>query len=411
MATATVVQPSSAYPASAPYSSNYPPSGSSMITSAEPRRPADDGDSSKRQSLPSLSEVISSTKSTPYAPSPQSSMQQPSNSFPSPFSGPPRTYGETEKHTPSQPLRPTTSFAPSREPLSSFADSPRNSYNSRPGLPSPADPTKPEIPPHHYPHEPPKDHRPMNGATYPQQAPQSASTPTASWPTGTLPHGQMPLPAYPPSPRHAAPPHGYAPYDQRGPPARVEDGERRPPYEAPMYNAPWAYGESLGRLAQSSRTLFNFAEAYGRIAQEQHGAHTIPERLPTEQEVNDMLSNAEMVRTALEQVKEAVQHSIRNERAREAPKVKASYEEEQDVPMFEDGIKSQYAITEVKKRRGRAAPPGRCHSCNRVDTPEWRRGPDGARTLCNACGLHYAKLERKRQLEQRNIRPKPDDRS
>jgi hypothetical protein len=119
-----------------------------------------------------------------------------------------------------------------------------------------------------------------------------------------------------------------------------------------MYNAPWAYGESLGRLAQSSRTLFNFAEAYGRIAQEQHGAHTIPERLPTEQEVNDMLSNAEMVRTALEQVKEAVQHSIRNERAREAPKVKASYEEEQDVPMFEDGIKSQYAITEVKKRRG-----------------------------------------------------------
>jgi hypothetical protein len=40
-----------------------------------------------------------------------------------------------------------------------------------------------------------------------------------------------------------------------------------------------------------------------------------------------------------------------------------------------------------KKRRGRAAPPGRCHSCNRAETPEWRRGPDGARTLCNACGL------------------------
>ncbi|KAF5639309.1 ankyrin repeat [Fusarium sp. NRRL 52700] len=57
------------------------------------------------------------------------------------------------------------------------------------------------------------------------------------------------------------------------------------------------------------------------------------------------------------------------------------------------------------KRRGRAAPPGRCQSCNRTDTPEWRRGPDGARTLCNACGLHYAKLERKRQLEARAIRP------
>jgi hypothetical protein len=39
------------------------------------------------------------------------------------------------------------------------------------------------------------------------------------------------------------------------------------------------------------------------------------------------------------------------------------------------------------RKRGRAAPPGRCHSCNRAETPEWRRGPDGARTLCNACGL------------------------
>lgn len=30
---------------------------------------------------------------------------------------------------------------------------------------------------------------------------------------------------------------------------------------------------------------------------------------------------------------------------------------------------------------------GRCHSCNRGETSKWRRGPDGARTLCNACGL------------------------
>ena len=35
----------------------------------------------------------------------------------------------------------------------------------------------------------------------------------------------------------------------------------------------------------------------------------------------------------------------------------------------------------------RASPPGKCHSCNIRETPEWRRGPDGARTLCNACGL------------------------
>ncbi|KAI9476132.1 MAG: hypothetical protein EXX96DRAFT_575891 [Benjaminiella poitrasii] len=48
------------------------------------------------------------------------------------------------------------------------------------------------------------------------------------------------------------------------------------------------------------------------------------------------------------------------------------------------------------RRRNRANLAGNiCHSCNTTDTPEWRRGPDGARTLCNACGLHYAKLLRK----------------
>ncbi|KAF8467242.1 hypothetical protein BDZ91DRAFT_793632 [Kalaharituber pfeilii] len=62
----------------------------------------------------------------------------------------------------------------------------------------------------------------------------------------------------------------------------------------------------------------------------------------------------------------------------------------------EDSRNAGMQQPELKKiRRGRAAPPGRCHSCHRAETPEWRRGPDGARTLCNACGLHYAKLTRK----------------
>ncbi|CAE6477241.1 unnamed protein product [Rhizoctonia solani] len=54
-------------------------------------------------------------------------------------------------------------------------------------------------------------------------------------------------------------------------------------------------------------------------------------------------------------------------------------------------------IGKVKyRKRSRANPLGNCHSCKISHTPEWRRGPDGQRTLCNACGLHYAKLVRKR---------------
>jgi len=40
-----------------------------------------------------------------------------------------------------------------------------------------------------------------------------------------------------------------------------------------------------------------------------------------------------------------------------------------------------------------------CLGCKATSTPEWRRGPMGPRTLCNACGLVYAKLIKKRVRE------------
>lgn len=41
----------------------------------------------------------------------------------------------------------------------------------------------------------------------------------------------------------------------------------------------------------------------------------------------------------------------------------------------------------------------KCLQCGSIDTPEWRRGPYGARTLCNACGLFHAKLTRRLGIE------------
>jgi len=36
-----------------------------------------------------------------------------------------------------------------------------------------------------------------------------------------------------------------------------------------------------------------------------------------------------------------------------------------------------------------------CNTCGRTDSPEWRKGPHGPKTLCNACGLRWAKKVRK----------------
>ncbi|CAG8456174.1 9177_t:CDS:2 [Scutellospora calospora] len=59
------------------------------------------------------------------------------------------------------------------------------------------------------------------------------------------------------------------------------------------------------------------------------------------------------------------------------------------------------------QRRNNAAVNGtkKCESCHTSSSPEWRRGPTGHKTLCNACGLRYsrtiAREIRKREQAQR----------
>lgn len=55
---------------------------------------------------------------------------------------------------------------------------------------------------------------------------------------------------------------------------------------------------------------------------------------------------------------------------------------------------------EKRRKLGIVATPSElyCHSCGTTDTPEWRRGPDGCKSLCNACGLHYAKILRRETM-------------
>ncbi|KAG9077856.1 hypothetical protein FRC06_008667 [Ceratobasidium sp. 370] len=48
-----------------------------------------------------------------------------------------------------------------------------------------------------------------------------------------------------------------------------------------------------------------------------------------------------------------------------------------------------------------------CHSCETLDTPKWRDGPDGQDTLCNTCGLRYAVLVRRRNKATTDAAPLP----
>ncbi|KAG6238384.1 hypothetical protein E4U24_007153 [Claviceps purpurea] len=411
--------PSALAPALAPAAAATVSSTSTMISSEHRRPLPDDKEQSGRQSLPSISEVISGTRPGQYHHSHSQSSMPHGTGLPSPFPSAARHFADAEKHSP-QSLHTPSSFSSRQDTLPPFSESPRPPFNGRHSLPPVTDrrstpPSKSDLPLHQMrlnEPQPTSDPHAPNGA-YGHGPPPHSHT-SHPYPSGHHPAGHpISLPVYPISPRHPGPPPPPPPppghYDPRGTPIRHDEADyaNRARYDHGVGRGfeAWAYQDSLSRIASSTRTIFNFAEAYGRIAQEQHGSHPIPERLPTEREVHDMLANADLIRQSLEHVKESVQASIQSERAREGNKAKPSPEQDHpDMVMFDASTKGQYAMSEVKKRRGRAAPPGRCHSCNRIDTPEWRRGPDGARTLCNACGLHYAKLERKRQMEARSGR-------
>ncbi|KAL8276219.1 hypothetical protein RQP46_011380 [Phenoliferia psychrophenolica] len=64
-----------------------------------------------------------------------------------------------------------------------------------------------------------------------------------------------------------------------------------------------------------------------------------------------------------------------------------------------------------KSSRAKAEPiskvgPKACESCGIINSPEWRKGPSGVKSLCNACGLRYARsVARKNKIEKGEVTP------
>jgi len=78
------------------------------------------------------------------------------------------------------------------------------------------------------------------------------------------------------------------------------------------------------------------------------------------------------------------------------------------ITTIKDKSKATISTTEddkkkKRRRRGNYTLNKRnlqCQMCGATETPEWRRGPAGDHTLCNACGLHYAKSLKKQRKDR-----------
>lgn len=253
MAAASVLTPISHYPTQASNfsSSAYPqphqhsPSNSStMISSSEQRRAPDESEAPSRQSLPSISEVISGARPGQFPP-PSHQSGQSSSGLPSPFASHNRQYPEHEKHHSSpQPLHPA-SFTPRQDAIPAFSESPRPTFSGRPGFPvsdrRPTPPGKPDGPPHPQSHNEPRS---VSGS-YPQPPPPMPSS--HPYQSAQLPPGQHPLPGgYPISPRHMP-----GEYDARRPPTHGEPGDyaRRYDPQPNRHFETWSYQEAFGRVS------------------------------------------------------------------------------------------------------------------------------------------------------------------
>ncbi|KAL1963051.1 hypothetical protein VTN77DRAFT_8697 [Rasamsonia byssochlamydoides] len=379
-----------------------------------------------RQSLPSIHEALGSDNPLPY-PGPPSSgppSQPPHHAPPPPLSSnliPRPTEGPTGPPNPFS--NPSTSAPFLREPQ----------YHSQPGQPgqlqaeasrsslasvTTQDSRKQSLPSLSSGKSPTQSSNTaatslsnsQTSAGYDYSAPASAST--------------MPSPnGYPPYPQQfsyqSQPPNGQSTsYDSRayvgGPwkpgttdAPRVDDPQRglvsRPgiattqPHSDSVKRQLDGYDveTSLNEIIDITTRTLDFSRHYAARAHQTQRSGPILGSLPSIHEVDDLLQLQQRNHEALLRIRAAVlnqEHALAEQRAQR----QNAYDEEH-VAGYQDDFKGGggFAGADAKKRRGKAAPPGRCHSCNRAETPEWRRGPDGARTLCNACGLHYAKLTRK----------------
>ncbi|KAJ2673906.1 hypothetical protein IWW42_002036 [Coemansia sp. RSA 1085] len=140
------------------------------------------------------------------------------------------------------------------------------------------------------------------------------------------------------------------------------------------------YRNELREVAEKCKVLSQFAEQYG------------PERNKFNAQPSDDLV-IDMARKAYEVL--MVFMTIRRERM----SASADNDTMEYIRKRRTVLSPARSKTRKRSKRADAAQPNSCRSCGISETPEWRRGPDGARTLCNACGLHYAKLNKKRATE------------
>ncbi|KAL4783180.1 hypothetical protein BJX76DRAFT_358230 [Aspergillus varians] len=427
-----LISPTTMYPnqpLSYSYSTTPTSTAPGYISPPESRRADDEKEKAPRQSLPSIHEALGNDNPLPYPHPPTSAPPQQPNSAQPPHhlssnlvgrsggdgpSGPPNPFINGSSFLRESSLSHQTQLQTeaSRSSLASLntQDSRNASLHSISSGKSPTQSASTGIT---------STSGSQTGPAYDYNAPPSAGS--VASPNGYGGFSQ-PFP-FQPQPPPGAPAYPAVSYDPRPYGTRVDEvkgGIQGPPFaglpndSAKRHLDVYDFETSLNEMVDLSTRTLEFSRHYANKAHQSRSG-SVMRSLPSLQEVEEMLNIQRRNHDALMRIRTAVfnqEHAMAEQMAqRKAFKLGGVHDDDRMAMYQEDFKGSGFAGPDSKKRRGKAAPPGRCHSCNRAETPEWRRGPDGARTLCNACGLHYAKLTRKMGAKQAaglgsNLKPK-----
>ncbi|PNS16651.1 hypothetical protein CAC42_4615 [Sphaceloma murrayae] len=409
----------------APYPTGPPPPYSATIQHPNPTPTAtphahtpdlsskrqDTQEVSVKHSLPSLHEALGVDRHAAFtSEAPHSSATQTAHPTPSTHSPQsPRRY----QTGPSPPHRPQA-FAPVQPPFSQ-----PDHGNTRPAVAEPQEYRRPEYSESYrtYQRRSPPPPSQIHRGSYPgpeairtyEPTSQGPPPPPASQFTYGYAHSSGPFTSGPSAAPISAPVYHPSTAPQSSP--ESTHSWRSGPTSGPAVRPSQAYSDSIKRhldsydfelalneIAEYSTVTLDFSRQYGARLHNSQRSGITPGTLPAITEIDDLMNKNRHTMEALSRLRESlVAHQTAYfQQAQENLRLNQDSKRNDSVHTQGDDSKTGgFAGGEPKKRRGRNAAPGRCHSCNRAETPEWRRGPDGARTLCNACGLHYAKLTRK----------------
>ncbi|KAJ6269285.1 glutamate-cysteine ligase-domain-containing protein [Bipolaris maydis] len=320
---------------------------------------------------PYIASSASQTAPPPPAPAPTDSLPRP------PFSDPRPPY-PTPQHNPKLPSLHPLKTAPASPPSAPHPSIPYSSYP--PPVSKPYESPAPRSAP------PMSQHHPYS--QYPPSYAVSASSTSA------------PNPTYPPATStYSAPPrYAHQAWQDSAEMARLEEKKIGRSSLAPYGESVKRHLESfdieasLNEMADGSGRIAEFSKIYRQRAHDNQRIGMTPQSMPRLEEVDEMLKQSERIQMSLQRMRDVVfnHHQASLVEAPQDPRYRPMNGYDDGGGGYGDDNKGMGGFTggdNKTRKRGRAAPPGRCHSCNRAETPEWRRGPDGARTLCNACGL------------------------